>query len=127
MSWQGYVDDNLLGSGKISRAAILGQQGGFWASSQGYYPSPEEQHAVIDAYNNLEHIISSGLKLAGEKFFCLSANPRSIYLKSQTGGGAIVVKTKQAIIVAEYAAPVHSMEAISLVEGLADYLIAMSY
>ncbi|KAE8314703.1 profilin-2 [Aspergillus transmontanensis] len=126
MSWQSYIEDTLVGSGKISRAVILGQQGGIWASSGGHLLSKEEEHAVIDAYKNLEHTMSSGLKLAGEKFFCLSANPRSIYLKSQTGG-AIVVKTTQAIIVAEYVAPVQSGEAAPLVEGLADYLIAMRY
>jgi len=31
-----YVDTNLVGSGKVSRAAILGQQGGVWAASSGY-------------------------------------------------------------------------------------------
>ncbi|OOF96861.1 hypothetical protein ASPCADRAFT_506445 [Aspergillus carbonarius ITEM 5010] len=35
MSWQAYVDSNLVGTGKVSRAAILGQMGGVWASSQG--------------------------------------------------------------------------------------------
>ncbi|KAB8209763.1 profilin [Aspergillus parasiticus] len=126
MSWQSYVDNNLLGSGKISRAAILGQRGGVWASSPGYQLSTEEQHAVNDAYKNLEHTMSSGLKLAGEKFFCLSTDPRSIHLKSQAGG-AIVVKTKQAIIVGEYAAPVQAGEAAHEVEALADYLISVRY
>lgn len=36
MSRAAYVDTNLLGSGKVSKAAILGQQGGVWASSTGY-------------------------------------------------------------------------------------------
>ena len=28
MSWQSYVDTNLVGTGKVSRAAILGLKGG---------------------------------------------------------------------------------------------------
>lgn len=31
-----YVDDQLLKSGKVARGAILGQQGGVWATSAGF-------------------------------------------------------------------------------------------
>ncbi|KAI5886500.1 uncharacterized protein SCHCODRAFT_02517651, partial [Schizophyllum commune H4-8] len=31
-----YVDTNLVSTGKIARAAILGLQGGVWAKSAGY-------------------------------------------------------------------------------------------
>ncbi|KAE8156911.1 profilin [Aspergillus tamarii] len=124
MSWQSYVDQNLLGTGKIARAAILGQQGGVWAHSNGYELSTEEQRAVIDAYNDPGHVMSSGLKLAGTKFFCPSANKRSIQLK-KGADGAVLVKTKQAILVAEYAAPAQGPEAIMVVESVADYLINM--
>ncbi|KAE8329910.1 profilin-1A [Aspergillus sergii] len=126
MSWQSYIDSNLVGSGKFSRAAILGQQGGVWAASPGYELSTEEQKEVTDAHNNLSHTMSSGLKLAGQRFFYTSADTRSIYLNSQAGG-AIVLKTKQAIIVAEYAAPIQAVEAAQQVESLADYLISVGF
>ncbi|KAE8423274.1 profilin [Aspergillus pseudocaelatus] len=122
MSWQAYVDHHLIGSGKITRAVILGQRGGVWAHSIGY----EEQRTVSDAYNDRDHVLNSGLELAGRKFFTLSANPRSIYLKARADG-AIVVKTTQAIIVAEYGAPVQHLEAAKVVEELADYLISVTY
>lgn len=31
-----YVDDNLLGTGKVSKAAIIGLKGGVWAASPNY-------------------------------------------------------------------------------------------
>ena len=31
-----YVDSNLVGTGKIAKAAIIGQQGGVWAATAGY-------------------------------------------------------------------------------------------
>lgn len=31
-----YVDSNLVGSGKVAEAAILGLAGGVWASSAGF-------------------------------------------------------------------------------------------
>lgn len=124
--WQAYVDDNLLGSGKVSKAAILGQQGGVRAASTGYTLSPEEQQAIIDGYKHPEHIQASGLRLAGQKFFTLQVVERSIYL-ARGAEGAILVKTEQAILVAEYLAPVRRPEAVSVVEGLADHLISIGY
>lgn len=43
------------------------------------------------------------------------------------GDGAIMVKTKQAVLVAEYTGPVQAGEATPIVEGLADYLISVGY
>jgi len=41
--------------------------------------------------------------------------------------GAVLVKTKQAILVAEYNAPIQAPEAAKVVEDLADYLIGVGY
>lgn len=41
--------------------------------------------------------------------------------------GAVIVKTKQAVLVAEYCAPIQAPEATPVVEGLADYLINVGY
>ncbi|KAJ7705607.1 profilin [Mycena rosella] len=126
MSWQAYVDTNLVGSGKISKAAILGKQGGVWAASAGYTLSAEEQKAVIGAFSNVESVQASGLKLAGVKFFTVQITDNSIYGK-KGGDGYVIVQTTQAILVAEYAAPVQAPEAVKVAEGLADYLRSVNY
>ncbi|KAK0188519.1 profilin [Armillaria mellea] len=126
MSWQVYVDTNLVGSGRISRAAIIGQQGGVWAASAGYNLSTEEQNAIINGYKNVSSVQASGIRAAGQKFFTLQANERSIYGK-KAADGIVIVKTKQAILVAEYVAPTQAPEATPIVEGLADYLISVGY
>ncbi|PBK99871.1 profilin [Armillaria gallica] len=126
MSWQTYVDTNLVGSGRISKAAIIGQQGGVWAASAGYNLSTEEQNAIINGYNDVTKVQASGIRVAGQKFFTLQANPRSIYGK-KGADGIVIVKTKQAILVAEYVAPTQAPEATPIVEGLADYLINVGY
>ena len=41
--------------------------------------------------------------------------------------GVILVKTKQAVLVAVYLAPIQAPEATPVVEGLADYLIGAGY
>ncbi|MEU6719595.1 profilin [Nonomuraea sp. NPDC046802] len=122
--WQRYVDHNLIGSGKVNRAAIVGLDGETLAASEGYTLSPEEQRSLIDGFKDLSRVQASGLKLAGQKFFVIETIPdRSIYLKKQADG-ATVVKTKRCIIIAEYDAPVQGPESTPIVESLADDLIS---
>lgn len=52
MSWQGYVDNNLVGTGKITQAAIIGLKGGVWATSADFnvsFPPPPPQTPVPSA------------------------------------------------------------------------------
>merc|ERR1711939_232698 len=126
MSWQGYVDTNLVGTGKIARAAILGQQGGVWATSAGYELSQGEQTAIIQAHGKIDDVQASGVHAAGTKYMTLRADDRSIYAK-KGANGIVIVKTKQAILVAEYELPTQPGEATKIVEDLADYLISVGF
>ncbi|KAF8733484.1 hypothetical protein AX14_003796 [Amanita brunnescens Koide BX004] len=126
MSWQAYVDTNLVGSGKVTKAAILGQKGGVWASSPGFTLSAEEQKAVVTAFDKRDQILASGLRLAGQKYFGISVDGSVIQLK-KGADGAVIAKTKQAIIVAAYQLPLQSPETTVVVTGLADYLISANY
>ncbi|KAL0575300.1 profilin, required for normal timing of actin polymerization in response to thermal stress [Marasmius crinis-equi] len=126
MSWQAYVDTNLVGSGKVASAAILGLAGGVWAQSPGLTLSTEEQKAIVDGFNNPPQVQASGLRLAGDKYFALSANDKSIQLKKQSDG-AVLVKTTQAVLVAVYKAPIQAPEATTVAEGLGDYLRGVGY
>ncbi|KAJ7220680.1 profilin [Mycena pura] len=128
MSWQAYVDTNLVGDESIARAAILGQQGGVWAISEEYELSLPEQNAIIGAFDKLEDVQANGLTLNGRKFFTTTTDEerRSIYLRKGTSG-CVIFKTEQAILVAEYEAPAQAPDAVKVVEGLADYLIEQKY
>jgi len=46
---------------------------------------------------------------------------------TEQADGAIVVKTTQAVLVAEYSAPTQAPEAALVVEGLGDYLKSVGY
>jgi len=82
--------------------------------------------AAINAFHSPAETQGSGIHLAGQKFFTLQADNQSIYGKKQADG-CVLVKTNQAIIVAEYVAPTQGPEAIKVVEGLADYLRGVGY
>ncbi|KAN0082524.1 Profilin [Tylopilus felleus] len=147
MSWQVYVDSNLLGTGKVQKAAILGQKGGVWAKSHGYELSLDEQKAILSAFDNPETTQASGIRLGGQKFITLQCNKDHIYGKKGAStsrsatavfvadasfstfqaDGCVLVKTKQAILVTEYAPPTQAPESTSIVEGLGDYLKGVNY
>jgi hypothetical protein len=40
MSWQQYVDSNLVGTKKVTKAAIHGLDGSVWATSKGFNVKP---------------------------------------------------------------------------------------
>ncbi|KAI9018381.1 profilin [Hyaloraphidium curvatum] len=126
MSWQAYVDNNLLGTAKVTKAAIHGHDGSLWATSKGFAISAPEFQALFKAFKDPSGARASGLTLAGVKYIVLRADDRSIYGKKGAGGIACV-KTKQAVIIGEYEEPIQPGECTKVVEGLADYLISVNY
>lgn len=126
MSWQAYVDNNLVGTGKVARAAILGLKGGVWAASAGFTLTPEEQKAITTAFTNLSAAQASGVRLAGQKFFVTQTDEGVIHGRKQMNGCSIV-KTKQAILVTEYDAPTQAAESFRIVDELATYLKSVGY
>jgi hypothetical protein len=51
MSWQEYVDNNLIGTNQVSQAAIYGLNGAAWATSAGFQvstpPSPPDESVTL--------------------------------------------------------------------------------
>jgi len=126
MSWQTYVDTNLLGTGKISKAVILGHDGSQWAASEGFTVPAGEATTLVKLFTDSDAVWSHGFTLEGQKYFGIKADDRSVYGKLGTGG-AVCVKTTQAVLVGLYVDPTQPGEAATTVENLADYLIGVGY
>jgi len=126
MELPGYVDDHLIGTGKVQKAAILGQAGGVWAISKGYDLSTQEQRDIIESLKNPKSVEGKGIVLGGQKFFILTVTPKCVYGKKGPNG-CVLVRTNQAVLVTEYTPPVQHTEAVVVVEKLADYLISVGY
>merc|ERR1711928_30629 len=47
MSWQSYVDEQLIASGMVTAAAIAGHDGNIWAKSNGFNASPDEVKRLL--------------------------------------------------------------------------------
>lgn len=126
MSWQSYVESNLLGTKKINAAGIYGHDKSTWATSAGFQVSPQELEKLYAAFKDASGIRAGGLYMSGKKYIALKCDDRSVYGKLGSGG-VVCVKTKQAVLIGTYDESVQPGEATSVVEKLADYLISVNY
>merc|ERR1711879_822759 len=93
MSWQTYVDTNLVGTGAVTQAAIIGHDGNTWATSAGFAVSPANGAALANAFKDATAIRSNGFELAGTRYVTIRADDRSVYNeKIQPGTAANVVE-----------------------------------
>ncbi|KAK7927078.1 profilin [Apiospora marii] len=131
MSWQAYVDDSLVKSGHIDKAAIISVAGdSVWASSAGFTIKPEEMkniaNIVTGAAGAVDKALSEGAHVGGERYVIFRVEDRSMYGR-QGRTGILAVKTTQAILVGHYGEGVQAGNAAQTVEALADYLIKVGY
>ncbi|KZP22249.1 Profilin/allergen [Athelia psychrophila] len=131
MSWQAYVDVQLLATGKIKEAAILALANtGVWAQSAGFNANTQETIRTRINALNAGGGETGGITVGGIKYMFTRATDRSLYgTKKLDDGphGIVVTKTTQAFIVAKYSPPIQAGEATPVVEGLADYLSSVGY
>lgn len=125
MSWQSYVDNNILGAG-MAHGAIIGAGGGTWATSPDFTLSPEEEKILIAGFGNPANASATGITANGVKYFTLKADARSIYGK-HGDGGVVAVKTHKAILIGVYDAKLQPGAAANVIEKLADYLIDQDF
>ncbi|EMC93045.1 hypothetical protein BAUCODRAFT_151416 [Baudoinia panamericana UAMH 10762] len=122
----------LVGTGSVDRAAIFSADGtSAWATSPKFNIQPKEMQEIVAAYRDpgkdgVKQVQSTGLHVAGERFVVLKADERSIYGKKGREG-IVIVKTKQALLVAHYPESVQPGTAANTVETLGDYLIKVGY
>lgn len=130
MSWQAYVDQSLVGTGHVDKAAIFNTEGtSCWATSKDFKLSPQELREVVSAYNDTNDpkaVQATGLHLAGEKFFVIKADEKSLYGKKGKEG-VVIVKTKQTLLITHYPETVQPGQAVTVVEKLGDYLVGTGY
>ncbi|KAG0024453.1 profilin, required for normal timing of actin polymerization in response to thermal stress [Entomortierella chlamydospora] len=127
MSWQAYVDENLIGTGKVSKAAIFGLDGGLWAVTPGFSIEAAELDKLIKAFDDANDVQEKGLYLEGQKYYYLRSSHNSVYARLGTTG-VTCVKTNQAVLVGYYdESKQKAGECTMVVEALGDYLRSQGY
>ncbi|XP_026329060.1 profilin [Hyposmocoma kahamanoa] len=126
MSWQDYVDKQLMASRCVTKAAIAGHDGNVWAKSEGFEISKDEVAKIVAGFENESLLTSGGVTIAGARYIYLSGTDRIIRAKLGKVG-VHCMKTQQAVVISLYEEPIQPQQAASVVEKLGDYLITCGY
>lgn len=126
MSWQDYVDKQLMASRCVTKAAIAGHDGNLWAKSEGFELSKDEIAKIVAGFENQSLLTSGGVTLAGNRYIYLSGTDRVIRAKLGKVG-VHCMKTQQAVVVSLYEEPIQPQQAASVVEKLGEYLMTCGY
>ncbi|KUM62344.1 hypothetical protein ACN42_g4760 [Penicillium freii] len=127
MSWQGWVDQTLVGSKKIDKAAIFSAAGDvLLATTAGFNVQLGEVQYMLRGFEDSIPLYSGGLYVAGEKLMVTKADDQSIYAEKGKEG-VCVVKSSQSIVIAHYPERVQPREAASIVGQLANYLTSIGF
>nr|XP_036229889.1 profilin isoform X1 [Bactrocera oleae]XP_036229890.1 profilin isoform X1 [Bactrocera oleae]XP_036229891.1 profilin isoform X1 [Bactrocera oleae] len=86
MSWQDYVDNQLLASHCVTKACIAGHDGNIWAQSKGFEVTKEELAKLIAGFDQQDLLTSNGVTLAGQRYIYLSGTDRVVRAKLGRSG-----------------------------------------
>ena len=84
MSWQSYVDDQLLATKTVTAAAIAGHDGNLWATSNGFPATAEEVKKLLASMGNTEALAMGGVTVGGVRWEAWSSCSTSLTCWSLT-------------------------------------------
>jgi len=127
MSWQNYVDDQLLSTKMVVHAGIFSNtDGSCWAASSNFSATQQEISSILTKFGDVSMLAQSGVTIAGTKYMYLSSTDKVIRAKKGTSG-VHIFKTKQALIVSVYEDPVVPEQCATVTEKLGEYLISVQF
>ncbi|MBC3364271.1 profilin [Pseudomonas sp. SWRI154] len=121
MSWQEYIDTNLVGTGHVKQAVIAGTDGRSWATSSGFAPSIEELQALIAGFENPSSVVGKKLLISGKGYTVTKADGTTI-TGAESANGIVACKSGTAIVLGVYAEGISPGSCRVTVESVAEYL-----
>ena len=123
MSWQAYIDDNLLKSGMVTAAGIYDLQGNPWAYSAGFAAQIAEVAAVSAHMHTGDPsgLAGTGVVLAGVKYMYVAGSADEVYGKKGQEG-VVFCKCNTCLIVGYHNDKIQPGSLRLTVGKLADFL-----
>ncbi|CAN7996800.1 unnamed protein product [Ixodes hexagonus] len=130
MSWQAYVDNQILNQVSCKVAAIAGlTDGAIWAKHEepNMTITQQELKTIADTMRTNPTVFNeSGVRLGGEKYICINAEPSLV--RARKGSSALIaVATNTCLLIAATTDGVSPGTLNTVVEKLGDYLRANNY
>ncbi|XP_064624722.1 uncharacterized protein LOC135486120 isoform X2 [Lineus longissimus] len=121
--WRNIVNNSMVGTGIVSKAAIVSQDGQILAQTKGLSIKKDQILTLARAIrNNPGELAVNGINLGDENFrYMRSEIGNAVYGVDESGsGGCAVISTKRCLMIGIYEQRAH--EANNLVEELSEYL-----
>jgi len=128
MSWQDYVNNNLLATNTCTGALIAGHDGTIWAEGGDIKGKigADELAKIDKGFADPGPFQSNGAYLGKERYIYITSDPAVMRLK-KGASGAIIAKTTQALVLATYNETIQPGSCSVVVEKLGDYLKSVGY
>lgn len=128
--WQGFVDNNLTGTGFVTMGAILGTNGSIWAFTPGLPLTQVEAMAIVSAFSDVGATQMSGLVVGGQRYPSVrhtqdGSVPVLTCMKSASG--FVASKTANSVVLGMFNETIHPDKAAKVVAQLANYLAYQGY
>mmetsp|Transcript_26321 Transcript_26321/g.82413 ORF Transcript_26321/g.82413 Transcript_26321/m.82413 type:complete len:128 (+) Transcript_26321:63-446(+) len=122
MSWQTYVETNLVGTGMVTSAGIYDLQGNPWAYSEGFAAQVAEVAAVSGHFAAPSGLAATGATVAGVKYmFVRGEENAEIYVK-KGAEGVVFYRCNTCIIVGYHNDKIQPGQCSTTVAKLGDFL-----
>ncbi|MBK8263495.1 MAG: profilin [Nannocystis sp.] len=128
--WQGFVDNNLTGTGFVTMGAILGTNGSMWAFTPGLPLTQAEAMAIVKAFSDIDPAWRTGLMVGGQKYSVIRDTQASSVsvLKCMKGmSGFVANKTAKSVVFGMFNETIQPAQAANVVAQLANYLTHQGY
>eukprot|EP01025_Chloroclados_australasicus_P021359 TRINITY_DN2246_c0_g1_i4.p6 TRINITY_DN2246_c0_g1~~TRINITY_DN2246_c0_g1_i4.p6 ORF type:complete len:130 (-),score=27.90 TRINITY_DN2246_c0_g1_i4:267-656(-) len=129
MSWQEYVDGNMMADNKLEHAAIIGKDDGeVWAKSASFPEISAQEFAQLQkALEKPTENAVGGIHIGGTKYFFLGGVDKEVIRGKLGAGGICIRQTEAAILIGIYGEGTAPSECNLIVENLGDYLQENGY
>ncbi|XP_072033643.1 profilin-2-like [Amphiura filiformis] len=134
MSWQQYIDGNLVGTGQVQHAAIIGLDGNIWATSAGFTIDQPEGAALASHFKDgAAKAMASGIHVNKVKYMfikkdeLLSGEDYRLLIGKKGPTGVSIYKSDTAMVIGVYGEGVQPGACNNVVTTLGAYLVSVGY
>ena len=123
--WQAYIDDGLLKTGMVTKAAIHGLDGTQWATSKEFQIRTDQVTKLVSCITgDCSRLHADGIKVASESFTFTKCVPgHSLFGKNKNADAGICIYiSSQAIIFGTFEKGIQHERCSGVIERMASYL-----
>uniref|UniRef100_A0A0N5A7M8 Profilin n=1 Tax=Syphacia muris TaxID=451379 RepID=A0A0N5A7M8_9BILA len=126
MSWNDIIDQYLIKTGAVSKAAICGFDGSIWGKSDNFKLEESEAAAASQCFKSKDFVLGTGVVLEGVKYYVLQADDERV-IGRKGSSGFFIYTSNRAVIISVYEDGLLPGTCSKATGALADYFKTINY